>query len=273
MSNDENEDDLDVEEEVEEEEDLNPLRDIHKLFPKLRNPGNHQVLEHGGHRLLSTCVSAHKNVICKQCGNAFKGGSFVNHIKQKRCLQGLPRMGKLVDVESPKKTLKKTPKTKKAGEAKAKESAKPKTKTADSITFPAVFLRTIAPKVKRWTDPKAIFVLQRGEEWFYCIDPKIAKHVKWLCVEAGCNRPVSLQGWPQHLARHHNNAEYHIIELHTHVVKTDDLVDLDKKIAAVRAKKAAKESEENEKAAKESEESEESEEEEEDEPRDRKKVR
>jgi len=87
---------------------------------------------------------------------------------------------------------------------------------------------------------------------------------------------MSLQGWPQHLARHHNNAEYHIIELHTHVVKTDDLVDLDKKIAAVRAKKAAKESEENEKAAKEREEreeSEESEESEEDEPRDRKKVR
>ena len=78
---------------------------------------------------------------------------------------------------------------------------------------------------------------------------------------------AGLQRWPQHLARHHNDAEYRIIELSTQVVKTDDLVDLDKKIAAVRAKKAAKESEENEKAAKESEESEESE------PRDRKKVR
>ena len=122
-------------------------------------------------------------------------------------------------------------------------------------------------------------MLQRGEECFYCIDPKIAKHVKWLCVEVGCNRPVSLQGWPQHLARHHNDAEYRIVELPTQVVKTDDLVDLDKKIAAVRAKKAAKESkeseenEENEKATKESEESEESEEDEEDEPSDRKKVR
>jgi len=81
-----------------------------------------------------------------------------------------------------------------------------------------------------------------------------------------------LQGWPQHLARHHNNAEYHIIELETHVVKTDDLVDLDKKIAAVRAKKAAKESKESEEDE-EDEEDKESNERAGQKPGDRKKVR
>jgi hypothetical protein len=58
-------------------------------------------------------------VVCKQCDYVFKGGSYVNHIKQKRCSKGPPSTGKLVDeAESPKK--------KKAGETKAKESAKPK---------------------------------------------------------------------------------------------------------------------------------------------------
>jgi hypothetical protein len=189
-----NEDALEVKEEEEEEkkkEDQNPLRDIHKLFPALMKRGGHHVLEHGGQRLLSTWVGSHKNVVCKQCGNAFKGGSFANHIKQKRCLQGPPRMGKLVDeVESPKKT----PKKKKAGEAKAKVSAKPKKKTANSITFPAIFLRDHAPKVKRWTDPKAIFVLQRGRNVFTASTPRSRSTLSGFASRWDATAPCRCRG-------------------------------------------------------------------------------